>query len=112
MIIDKIDTLIETDGMIAVIDNKIITEKESIPKIKEIIKPPAPEINEKEAETEREAGVMTSRVINMKNSHQETEITIEDNIEVKILKNLANKKFLLIVKMMITLITQMKMKDM
>jgi hypothetical protein len=42
----------------------------------------------------------------------EIETTIKDNIEVKKnLKKFRNLKFLLIANMMITLITQMKMKD-
>jgi len=87
--------------------NKMVTTK--IKEMGEIIK--EEEKNEKEAEIKNEAGVMTNKVINMKSTLPKTEITIEDNIEMKNLKNSGNLKFLLIVKMMITLITQMKTKD-
>lgn len=103
---NKIVEMVEMIDMIAEID-KIITTK--IKEIKKIIK--EEEINGKEAEIKNEAGVMTNRVINMKSILLKTEITIEDNIEMKNLKNSGNLKFLLIVKMMITLITQMKTKD-
>lgn len=92
--------------MIAEID-KMVTTK--IKEMGEIIK--EEEKNEKEAEIKSEAGVMTNKVINMKSTLPKIEITIEDNIEMKNLKNSGNLKFLLIVKMMITLITQMKTKD-
>ena len=87
--------------------NKMVTTK--IKEMGEIIK--EEEKNEKEAEIKNEAGVMTNKVINMKSTLPKIEITIEDNIEMKNLKNSGNLKFLLIVKMMITLITQMKTKD-
>ena len=103
---NKIVEMVEMIDMIAEID-KIITTK--IKEIKKIIK--EEEINGKEAEIKNEAGVMTNRVINMKSILLKTEITIEDNIEMNNHKNLGNLKFLLIVKMMITLITQMKTKD-
>lgn len=92
--------------MIAEID-KMVTTK--IKEMGEIIK--EEEKNEKEAEIKSEAGVMTNKVINMRSTLPKIEITIEDNIEMKNLKNSGNLKFLLIVKMMITLITQMKTKD-
>ena len=92
--------------MIAEID-KMVTTK--IKEMGEIIK--EEEKNEKEAEIKSEAGVMTNKVINMKSTLPKIEITIKDNIEMKNLKNSGNLKFLLIVKMMITLITQMKTKD-
>ena len=103
---NKIVEMVEMIDMIAEID-KIITTK--IKEIKKIIK--EEEINGKEAEIKNEAGVMTNKVINMKSTLPKIEITIEDNIEMKNLKNSGNLKFLLIVKMMITLITQMKTKD-
>lgn len=104
---NKTDT---TTGMTAETD-KTITEKKTT-KIKKTINPPL-ETNVKEVEIEREAMTTTNRAINLKSILRKTEMAIEDNIEVKkTLKNLGNKKFLLIVKMMITLITQMKKKDM
>lgn len=104
---EKIDIkIVVMIDMIAEID-KMVTTK--IKEMGEIIK--EEEKNEKEAEIKSEAGVMTNKVINMKSTLPKIEITIEDNIEMKNLKNSGNLKFLLIVKMMITLITQMKTKD-
>ena len=103
---NKIVVMVVMVDMIAEI-NKMVTTK--IKEMGEIIK--EEEKNEKEAEIKNEAGVMTNKVINMKSTLPKTEITIEDNIEMKNLKNSGNLKFLLIVKMMITLITQMKTKD-
>ena len=68
--------------MIAEID-KIVTTK--IKEMGEIIK--EEQINEKEAEIKSEAGVMTNKVTNIKSTLPKIEIAIEDNIEMKNLKN-------------------------
>ena len=106
---NKIVEMVEMIDMIAEIDKIITTKIKETKEIKKIII--EEETNGKEAEIKSEAGVMTNRAINMKSILLKTETTIEDNIETNNLKNLGNLKFLLIVKMMITLITQMKRKD-
>ena len=104
--------------MIEITDNPIVvmidmiagTEQITTTKIQETpIK--GKETNEKEAETKKEAGVMTNKVISIKSIPPETEIIRGDNIEMNSLKNSGNLKLILIVKMMITLNTQMKRKD-
>ena len=100
-----------TDNLIVVMIDMIAgTEQIITTKIQEMLIK-REETNEKEAEIKKEAGVMTNKVISIKSIPPETEIIRGENIEMKSLKNSGNLKLIRIVKMMITLNTQMKRKD-